>query len=53
MFEFILFVAACAAIAFFAVTIQKQVSQPKTKLKPIKIEAEKTQKKRLPHRRPY
>ncbi|SBS30293.1 hypothetical protein MSP8887_02706 [Marinomonas spartinae] len=53
MFEFIMFVAACAAIAFFAVTIQRQVSQPKKTMQPIKIETEKKSPKRMPHRRYY
>ncbi|RBO83754.1 hypothetical protein [Marinomonas aquiplantarum] len=52
MFEFVLFVAACAVIAFLVANIQKSVSQPKTKLQPIKIEREE---KRQPIRRqrPY
>jgi len=38
MFEFLLFVAACAVIAFLVANIQKITAQPKTKLQPIKIE---------------
>ncbi|ETX11943.1 hypothetical protein MUS1_08240 [Marinomonas ushuaiensis DSM 15871] len=53
MFEFLLFVAACAVIAFLVTNTQKLVNQPKTKLQPIKIERE--QKRRLAPRqkRPY
>ncbi|MCW8356525.1 MAG: hypothetical protein ACPGRG_09545 [Marinomonas sp.] len=53
MFEFLLFIAACAAIAFLVANVQQSVFQPKTKLQPIKIEREKTQRPTPRHRRPY
>ncbi|GAA0828583.1 MAG: hypothetical protein WBA64_04975 [Marinomonas sp.] len=53
MFEFLLFVAACAVIAVLASNIQKIASQPKVKLQPIKIERETPRKKAPAHRRPY
>lgn len=52
MFEFLLFIAACTAIAVLAVNVQKTASQPKVKLQPIKIERE-TPRKKVPTRRPY
>ncbi|MEO9273285.1 MAG: hypothetical protein ABJN96_04835 [Marinomonas sp.] len=53
MFEFLLFVAACAVIAFLAKNIQKSVAQPKSKLQPIKIEREEVRRPTPRHRRPY
>lgn len=54
MFEFLLFVAACAAIAFLVTNIQKQATQSKTKLQPIKIEREEKMRRPTPRRnRPY
>ncbi|MBJ7538816.1 hypothetical protein [Marinomonas transparens] len=47
MFEFLLFIAACAVIAFLVANIQQLVAQPKTKLKPIRIETEEEEKRRL------
>lgn len=52
MFEFLLFVAACAIIAVLVANVQKLISQPKVKLQPIKIEREIPRKK-MPIRRPY
>lgn len=46
MFEFLLFIAACAAIAFLVANIQKIAVAPKVKLQPIKIERE--EKRRRP-----
>ncbi|MFT5595188.1 MAG: Flp pilus assembly protein TadB [Oceanicoccus sp.] len=40
MFEFLLFIAACAAIAFLVANIQKHAVQSKETLKPIKIKRE-------------
>ncbi|MCW4629998.1 MULTISPECIES: hypothetical protein [Marinomonas] len=51
MFEFLLFIVACAAIAFLVANIQKQTMQPKTKLQPIKIEREETRRP-VPRQRP-
>ena len=54
MFEFLLFIAACAAIAFLVVNIQKYAAQPKTKLQPIKIEREEKTRRLAPRqKRPY
>jgi hypothetical protein len=53
MFEFLLFIAACAVIAFLVNNIQKSVAQPKAKLKPIKIEREEVRRPTPRHRRPY
>ena len=53
MFEFLLFVAAFAAIAFLVANIQKNTAQPKTKLQPIKIEREEARRPAPRHRRPY
>ena len=53
MFEFLLFVAACTAIAFLVANIQKHTAQPKTKLQPIKIEREEVRRPVPRHRRPY
>ncbi|NLQ17861.1 hypothetical protein HGG82_09500 [Marinomonas sp. M1K-6] len=53
MFEFLLFAAACAAIAFLVANIQKYTAQPKTKLQPIKIEREKTSRPTPVQKRPY
>lgn len=53
MFEFLLFIVACAAIAFLVANIQKQTTQPKTKLQPIKIEREEQRRPIPRHRRPY
>ena len=52
MFEFILFVSACTAIALMLNGIVKQLSQPKTKLIPIKIKSEKKDQFK-PRRRQY
>ncbi|MCV2402156.1 hypothetical protein OFY17_04560 [Marinomonas sp. C2222] len=49
MVEFILFVAACAAIAFLVKNIQNNLMQPKTKLQPIKID--RKEKRRHPARK--
>ncbi|MCB5162746.1 hypothetical protein [Marinomonas algarum] len=51
MFELLLFIAACAAIAFLVANIQKLTATPKTKLQPIKIEREDTLQNRLNQRR--
>lgn len=44
MFEFLIFIAACAVIAFLVTNIQKYIEQPKVKLQPIKIEREATRR---------
>lgn len=54
MFEFLTFIAACAAIAFLVANIQKTALTPKTKLQPIKIEREEKIRRPMPHqKRPY
>ncbi len=54
MFEFLLFVAACAVIALLVTNIQKVAAQPKNTLQPIKIEREEDKRRPLPQRkRPY
>lgn len=53
MFEFLLFVTACAVIAFLVANIQKIVNQPKTKLQPIKIEREQKRRPMPRQKRPY
>ncbi|WP_460751063.1 hypothetical protein [Marinomonas epiphytica] len=41
MFEFMLFASTCAVMAFLLANIHKQLTQPKTKLQPIRIKQEK------------
>lgn len=53
MFEFLLFIAACAAIAFLVANVQKSVFQPKATLQPIKIEREKAKRPNPQRKRPY
>lgn len=54
MFEFLLFIAACAAIAFLVANIQKIAVAPKTKLQPIKIEREEKMRRPISRqKRPY
>ncbi|MEO9655296.1 hypothetical protein [Marinomonas sp.] len=48
MFEFLLFAAVCALMAFLAAGLYTQFSQPKTKLQPIKIKKQPTRNKRHP-----
>jgi hypothetical protein len=55
MFEFLLFVAACAVIVFLVANIQNIVNQhqSKAKLKPIKIEREDKKRPMPRQKRPY
>lgn len=52
MFEFVLFIAACAVIAFLVASIHKSASQPKVKMQPIKIEREQASRPAR-RQRPY
>ncbi|GAA0232747.1 hypothetical protein [Marinomonas primoryensis] len=51
MFEFLLFIAACAAIAFLVANIQKHAAQSKETLKPIKIEREEKMRRPVPRQK--
>lgn len=46
MFEFLIFAAVCALMAFLVAGIYTQFSQPKTKLQPIKIKQQAPLNKR-------
>ena len=53
MFEFLIFIAACAVIAFLVTNIQKYIDQPKVKLQPIKIKREEIRGPSSRQKRPY
>ncbi|WP_187424855.1 hypothetical protein [Marinomonas sp. IMCC 4694] len=53
MFEFLLFIAACVAMAFLVTTVQRSVMPPKSTLQPIKIEREKMRRPVPRQKRPY